>query len=107
MKVQTFINNKAKQITYYIRGFWEETIPYRELDLFFWDTMEEWSQVERTEDEPYSQKERVFWHLLHQLHYWPEQKLMRDPYLRGELSTCLDYLEGEGRYPLDCIGIRP
>jgi hypothetical protein len=49
----------------------------------------------------------VFWHLLHQFHFWPEQKLISDPYLRSELATCLDYLEGAGQYPLDCVGIRP
>lgn len=107
VRVQSFIDNKANQIPYFVRGFWERRIPYSEVDLYFWDTLEEWSQVNRREEEPYSQKERVFWHLLHQLHYWPEQKLLKDPYLISELSACLDYLEGEGQYPLDCIGIRP
>lgn len=107
VKVQGFINSKARQLTFYVRGFWQQTIPYSEVDLYFWDTLEEWNQVERNPDEPYSQKERVFWHLLHQMHYWPEQKLLQDPYLRDELNTCIDYLEGEGEYPLDCVGIRP
>lgn len=107
MKVQRFINCKSKQLTYFVRAFWDNRIPYSEVDLYFWDTLEEWSQVSTKDKEPYSQKERVFWHLLHQLHYWSEQKLLQDPYLRGELNTCLEYLEGDGQYPLDCIGIRP
>ncbi|MCV2884462.1 hypothetical protein OE749_07125 [Aestuariibacter sp. AA17] len=107
MNVQSFIKRKSKQLPFYVRGFWEQRIPYTEVDLYFWDTMEEWAQVIDKEHEPYSQKERVFWHLLHQLHYWPEQKLLNDPYLKDELTTCIDYLEGEGEYPLDCIGIRP
>ena len=107
VKVQHFINNKASQLTFFVRAFWEQRIPYSELDLYFWDTLEEWAQVKNHPDEPYSQKERVFWHLLHQLHYWPEQKLLKDPYLVSELTTCIEYLEGEGQYPLDCVGIRP
>lgn len=107
MDVQTFINAKASQLPFFVRAFWDERIPYAEIDLYFWDTLEEWTQVNPRENEPYSQKERVFWHLLHQLHFWSEQKLMKDPFLRGELTTCLEYLEGEGQYPLDCVGIRP
>lgn len=107
VNVLNFIQRKSSQLPFYIRGFWDKKIPHSELDLFFWDTLEEWAQITDREGEPYSQRERVFWHLLHQVHYWPEQKLMSDPYLRSELVTCLDYLEGEGEYPLDCVGIRP
>jgi len=105
--VQNFIDKKSKQLAYFVRGFWAGKIPYSEVDLFFWDTMEEWEPIKSDESDPYSQKEIVFWHLLHQLHFWSEKKLHQDTYLRTELDTCLDYLEGEGRYPLDCIGIRP
>lgn len=105
--VQSFIESKAKQLAFYVRGLWAKRIPYTEVELFFWDTLEEWAQVKASETEPYSQKERVFWHLLHQLHFWSEQKLVNDEYLRSELLTCLEYLEGDGQYPLDCIGIRP
>lgn len=107
MTVHSFINRKASQLVYFVRAFWEGRIPYREVDLYFWDTMEEWSQVKDTLTQPCSQKERVFWHLLHQVHFWSEQKLLEDPYLRSELVTCLEYLEGEGQYPLDCVGVRP
>jgi hypothetical protein len=107
VKLQHFIDEKSKQLAFFIRGFWEYRIPHREIELYFWDTLEEWTQVKSSDQEPYSQKERVFWHLLHQFHFWPEQKLISDPYLRSELATCLDYLEGAGQYPLDCVGIRP
>lgn len=107
LSVNDFINAKAKQLSYFLRAFWLHQIPYREIDLYFWDTLEEWTAVKRIKDQPYTQKERVFWHLLHQLHFWPEQKLLQDPYLKTELSTCLDFLEGEGCCPLDCVGIRP
>lgn len=107
MRVVDFINSKAPQLAYYVRAFWARRIPYAEVDLYFWDTLEEWNHVTSKNNEPYSQKERVFWHLLHQLHFWSESKLLKDPYLRSELSTCLDYLEDGGQYPLDCVGIRP
>ncbi|MDF2179002.1 hypothetical protein P2G88_12145 [Aliiglaciecola sp. CAU 1673] len=107
MTVQSFINRKAKQLAFFVRAFWEQKIPYREMDLYFWDTMEEWNQLAARHDEPFSQKERVFWHLLHQVHFWPESHLREDPYLRTELTTCLEYLEGDGQYPLDCVGVRP
>ncbi|WJG08964.1 hypothetical protein [Aliiglaciecola sp. LCG003] len=107
MNIQNFINLKSKQLAYFVRAYWSNRIPYLEVDLYFWDTLEEWTTIKKTDHEPYSQKERVFWHLLHQLHFWPEHKLLKDPYLRDELETCLEYLEGAGQYPLDCVGIRP
>ncbi|AWL11048.1 hypothetical protein HMF8227_00552 [Saliniradius amylolyticus] len=107
MTVQQFIGNKSKQLSYYLRAFWAGRIPHQEIELYFWDVLEEWTQVTNSTTEPCSQRERVFWHLLHQMHFWPEQKLRNDVYLRSELETCMTYLEGEGECPLDCIGIRP
>lgn len=107
--VSQFIQSKSKQLTFFVRGFLQLKIPYTELDLFFWDTMEEWAQIKKGKQLPYDKREQVFWHLLHQIHYWPKSTLREDPYLRGELESCLDCLESDGDYPLplDCIGIRP
>ncbi len=107
--VSNFVHRKSKQLAYFVRGFLQNKIPYSELDLFFWDTMEEWTQIKKGKHLPYENTEHVFWHLLHQVHYWPKRALTEDLYLRGELETCLDCLESEGNYPmpLDCIGIRP
>lgn len=107
--VSHFVQNKSKQLAYYVRHFLQLKMPYSELDLFFWDTMEEWAHVEKGKHLPYEKTEQVFWHVLHQIHYWPALTLIEDPYLRGELETCLDCLESGGNYPLplDCIGIRP
>jgi hypothetical protein len=107
--VKKFVPHKSKQLAYFVRGFLQHKIPYSELDLFFWDTMEEWAQIKKGKHLPYEKTEQVFWHVLHQVHYWPQSKLIEDPYLRGELETCLNCLESEGNYPLplDCIGIRP
>lgn len=107
MKVEPFIKHKAQQLCFYLRAFWEGELPFSELELFFWDTLEEWAQVEYSLEHPYSQRERVFWHLLHQTHYWPEEKLKYDNYLVEELTNCTLYLEGKGFCPFDCIGIRP
>lgn len=107
MKVKAFINQKARQLCYYLRAFWQGDLPFQELELFFWDTMEEWGQVSYRLNQPYSQKERVFWHLLHQMHFWHEDKLMYDNYLVEELANCMLYLEGKGLCPFDCVGIRP
>ena len=103
----SFVDTKAAQLCFYLRGFWKNNIPHSELDLFFWDTMEEWSLVNYDMDQPYTQRERVFWHALHQLHFWTEEKLKFDPFLVEELTSCLAFLEGKGHCPLDCAGIRP
>lgn len=90
-------------------GFLENSIPYTELDLFFWDTMEEWSLIKSGKQQPYERIEQVFWHVLHQIHYWPPKTLKQDSILRQELEMCIDFLEGDQAFPLplDCIGIRP
>lgn len=107
--VEKFIDSKAQQLAYYVQAYLEHRIKYTEVELFFWDTMEEWAQIEQGKQLPYSKNETVFWHLMHQIHFWPQYSLQHDEYLRGELATCVDYLQGEGRYPfpIDCIGIRP
>lgn len=107
MKLAPFIDSKGKQLCYYLRAFWSGVIPHDELDLFFWDTLEEWSLIKNTVSSPYTQRERVFWHILHQVHYWSEEQLKRDTYLRDELENCLQFIEGKGFCPFDCIGIRP
>lgn len=107
MQIVTFLEEKTQQLSFYLRAFWEQAIDYRELELFFWDTLEEWSQVSYPLDYPYSSQERVFWHVLHQMHFWGEEKLRHDVYLLAELSNCILFLEGRGHCPFDCIGIRP
>lgn len=107
MNVDFFISQKAKQLCFYLRAFWQGELPFAEMELFFWDTMEEWSQINDRMASPYSTKERVFWHLLHQTHFWPQDKLMYDTFLIEELTNCVLYLEEKGMCPFDCIGVRP
>lgn len=107
--LEKFVTLKARQLAYYVKAYLERKITYSEVDLFFWDTMEEWAQIKQESSLPYCENEKVFWHLMHQIHFWPQHSLQNDVYLRGELETCVDYLQGAGKYPfpIDCIGIRP
>ena len=107
MTVSSFIKVKARQLVYYLRSFWRGDLPYREVNLFFWDTLEEWIQVSGRDKFPLTSEEQVFWHLMHQIQYWPQDRLLTDSVLRDELCLCVNYLEKGGFYPFDCVGIRP
>lgn len=107
LDIEQFIEEKSKQVCFYMRAFWRETIDYAELNYFFWDTLEEWSLCTVSEKSPYSHRERVFWHLLHQIHFWPEHQLRKDRILCEELQQCVEFLQGKSNYPTDCIGLRP
>lgn len=107
INVESFIEHKTKQLTFYVKAFFAKQINYNEVKIYLWDTLEEWSQVHIIPTEPYTSRERVFWHLLHQMSFWSEKTLLTDRYLQSELTCCIDFLEGQGNYPLDCVGIRP
>ncbi|WP_035012850.1 hypothetical protein [Catenovulum agarivorans] len=107
MKVEQFIEIKSKQLVFYVRAFLARQVEYAELDIFIWDMLEEWSQVKVEQNESYSEKERVFWHLIHQISFWPKDTLLTDTLLIDELSICADFINGQGGFPMDCIGVRP
>ncbi|WP_016954805.1 hypothetical protein [Catenovulum agarivorans] len=107
VKVDQFIELKSKQLVFYVRAFLARQVDYAELDLFIWDTLEEWAQVTVEQNETYSEKERVFWHLIHQISFWPKDTLLTDTLLIDELSICADFINGQGGFPMDCIGVRP
>lgn len=107
MQVQAFINMKSSQLAYYIRGFWHAKIPYREFEIFLWDTLEEWSEIEQTQTQLYTHKERLFWHLFHETQFVSAATLLSDEILKEEVAFCLAYLENEKAYPLDVVGMRP
>jgi hypothetical protein len=96
--LEQFIQQKSKQIVYFLKGFWDDTIPYKELDFYVWDTLEEWIQLPNTSGSPYSGKEKVFWHLIHQMHAASADCLKRDHYLISQLNDCIHYLEQGGVY---------
>ncbi|MFT6328475.1 MAG: hypothetical protein ACJAYN_000400 [Bermanella sp.] len=107
MLVQHFIDRKAKQLAFYMRSYWQDELPYAELECFLWDTFEEWSQVKNPQSQAYSHKERIFWHVLHQTHYWEEPLIRNDDCIKTQLLMCILCLEGQGLCPLDVVGIRP
>ena len=109
MTANAFIEQKYQALLYFIRGVYAGDIPHEELALFCWDILEEWVHYasHTVKKEPYSLRERAFWHLLHQLHFWSSDKLLNDPFLRSEITTCIDCLEHKIHEPLDFVGIRP
>ena len=65
-----FIDVKSSQVCFFLQAFWHQDLPHRELQLFFWDTLEEWNQIKTITNLPYTRREQVFWHLLQQIHFW-------------------------------------
>ncbi|MCJ7931105.1 hypothetical protein [Aeromonas sp. LsrichE-8G] len=63
--------------------------------------------VNRYDKTPANAQEGVFWHLLHSLHLWDEQRLLCDDALRLQLMACANFLADEGPCPHHCIGSRP
>lgn len=104
---RTFIDEKTNQLIFYASRFLRGQLPQAELHLFIWDTLEEWAALSVRPQSPPSYQERVFWYLLYQLEYWPEQQLRADRQLKRRLQLCLGYLAGKGRRPVDCVGLRP
>ncbi|MBC3766258.1 hypothetical protein H8B19_10225 [Neptunicella marina] len=107
MIIRNFINDRAGQLAYYVRAFWDFRIPYSELELYFWDVLEEWLNIDSNPSSPYSNKERVFWFVLHQTQDCKASELLSNPEIRAELEVCLASLEGNCPVPLDYVGIRP
>ncbi|MEN3157413.1 hypothetical protein ABC502_03400 [Alkalimonas sp. NCh-2] len=105
--LEQFIELKTRQLIFYTARYFRGRIPHQELHLFIWDTLEEWAQFGIQLKTPQNHQEQVFWHLLHQLEFWPEQQLKTDQVLQQNIQHCLSYLRGKGNIPLDCVGIRP
>lgn len=104
---ERFIELKSEQLVYYVSRFLRGRLAHSELHLFVWDILEEWSQFRLLGGTPGSLRERVFWHLLHQLEYWSVESLQQNRQLRQNIQDCLCFLRGKGHCPLDCIGVRP
>lgn len=102
-----FIEQKSQQLVFYASRFLRGQLPHHELHLFIWDTLEEWATLSGRPLEPPAYQEKVFWHLLHQLEYWPEQQLLQNRKLKRNLQSCLRFLAGKGLRPENCVGLRP
>jgi hypothetical protein len=107
MIIEQFINEKTLQIGAYIKAVIEQSLHYTELDQFISNTMAEWTLLEVTDEMPSNSKERVFWHIMHEFSLHGSQSLTNNLYFRSEINTCLDFFDGLGSYPIDCIGWRP
>jgi len=107
MLVEQFINEKIMQIGAYVKAVVNKTLHYTELDQFINDTMSEWTLLNVTDDMPSSARERVFWHVIHQVSLHGAQALHSDLFFKSEINTCVDFFNGIGSYPIDCVGWRP
>ncbi|WP_440877510.1 hypothetical protein [Thalassotalea sp. PLHSN55] len=107
MVVEQFINEKILQVGTYIRAVIDKSIHHTELDNFIKDTMDEWTLFNITEETPNSARERVFWHIIHEISLHGGNALHQDLFFKSEINTCLDFFHGKGSYPIDCIGWRP
>jgi hypothetical protein len=107
MIIERFISEKAKQMSAYISAVSNQTLHYTELDQFIVDTMEEWTSLNVTDETPSTVKERVFWHLVHEVSLHGGQALQQNLFFKSEMNTCIDFFNGIGSYPIDCIGWRP
>ena len=107
MIVEQFIKNKIVQTTSYVSAVIDQTLHYTELDQFIIDTMEEWASLNVTDETPSNVHERVFWHVVHEISLHGAQALHQNLFFKSEMNTCLDFFNGIGSYPIDCIGWRP
>ncbi len=105
--VELFIAQKSQQLVFFVSRYLRGQLPHTELHLFIWDTLEEWAQLRVRTKNPQNFHEQVFWHVLHQLEYWPESELQHDKCLRKHLQRCLGFLRGKIAVPYDCVGVRP
>lgn len=101
-----FIEEKSQATCFYIEGMLTHKIPYEEVSIFIWDTLEEWLAIE-SESQPLTEKEQVLWHLFHLLKRWPEQALRSNYFLRSQLSDGINFLKAKGPMLAGCAGIRP
>ena len=107
MIIEQFISDKITQMSAYVNAVSDKTLHYTELDQFIVDTMEEWTSLNVIDETPSTAKERVFWHLIHEVSIYGGQALQQNLFFKSEMNTCIDFFNGIGSYPIDCIGWRP
>lgn len=105
--LDTFLEQKSKQLVFFLSRYLRGQLPHRELHLFVWDTLEEWAQLHISNKVPQSFREMVFWHLIYQLELCTEAELKSSRRLRRELYQCMGYLLGKTQGPAAFVGVRP
>nr|WP_136251502.1 hypothetical protein [Ningiella ruwaisensis] len=107
MLVKEFIDEKAKQLVFYLELYWQDKVAFKEMDAFIWDVLEEWNLIKNTDCQIYTHKERVFWHIIYQVQYVGGHSLRFDESVREEMEIFNLYLKNERPCPLDVVGMRP
>lgn len=107
MHIEIFINDKISQLMYFLEALLKNSVHHTEIENFIWDCFEEWGQLNVTDETPGSTRERVFWHLIHELKLGTISNLADDKDLAEEITLCLEFLKGHGTYPIHCVGWRP
>jgi len=105
-ETSAFIDSKAPQLAQYGRAFLSDQLEYREIQLYLWDTLEEWQQL-NPQGEAQSDVERVFWYLMHSFDRWPDWVIRGNQFLRRQIQDCCEYLSIGGQLPSGCHGVRP
>lgn len=107
MLVKAFVDKRSEQLINIMQGFWHENLSYGELETFLWDTLDEWSEIENTQSQLYTHKERIFWHVFHETQFVSAATLQNDNVLKNQIAFCLEFLHTEKACPLDVVGMRP
>ncbi|MBV7315911.1 hypothetical protein [Shewanella sp. NIFS-20-20] len=106
MTREEFIDNKAPQLAFYTNAYLTDQIAFDEIQLYLWDTLEEWQQGDY-QGEAQSDIEQAFWHLLHNFDKWPDWVLRGNRFLRQQIQQYSDYLSIGGQKPSSCVGVCP
>ncbi|MBT1452198.1 hypothetical protein KJ365_15025 [Glaciecola sp. XM2] len=107
MLVSEFVNEKSKQLVFYLEAYWADNIAFKELDGFIWDVLEEWTNIKNAERQVYSHRERIFWHVLYQVQFVGGHSLRHEDSVRSELQLYTLYLKEDTPCTLDVVGMRP
>lgn len=84
MTCHDYITQHADPLAQAVRHFLARKIPYQQLEDLSWQLLSHWQAlcVIPMDKTPANAQEGVFWHLLHSLHLWDEQRLLCDDALR-------------------------
>ncbi len=109
MTPNDFIDNKAPQLALYGKAFLNDQLEFNEIQLYLWDTLEEWQQFNHQGETQTDIRdvEKVFWHLLHAFDRWPDWMLRGNQFLRKQIGDCCEFLSFNGPCPSGCVGHRP
>lgn len=106
VNAEKFVDAKAYQLSNYADAVVNGVLPSSEIKIYYWDTIEEWSQIKHPSLYT-SEYESTFWYLLHQITFWHPNEINNCPELKYEIDSCIDFLRGEGVFPDFVAGIRP